>query len=277
MSIPRSRFAGGDQDYLRDDQYRDPVRLTRRATLHARYGTATTSWFDWVAAHIELQPGQAMLEAGCGPGWLWVEVTEPIPAGIELTLSDFSEGMVTAALSNVRATGRFAEVDGRAADLQELPYADASFDRVVANHMLYHLPDPARGVVELARVTRDDGLVVAATNGRRHMRELWSIRGRVFEVDDIDPTIDVFGADSGFPILRKHFGDVRWHRYADELRCTDLDDVLAYIRSTPPGEDASTAQVRELRAAIAAAFDEGGGVMTISKDVGCFVCRSPLR
>jgi SAM-dependent methyltransferase len=276
-SSARSRFAGGDQAYLRDEQYRDPSRLSRRATLHARYGTATTPWFDWVTARLQLQPDQHVLEAGCGPGWLWIEAAERLPPGVQLTLTDLSEGMVAAAVGAVRATGRPARVDGRAADLQELPFDDAVFDRVVANHMLYHLPDPARGVAELARVVRDDGLVMAATNGRGHLRQLWSICGRVFAVAEVDPTVEVFGVDAGFPVLREHFADVRWHRFADELRCTDPDDVLAYVCSAPPGEDASAEQLDELRAAIAAAFAAGDGVMRITKDVGCFVCRAPLR
>jgi len=277
MSPGRSRFAGGDQDYLRDEQYRDASRLTARATLHAQYGTATTPWFDWVSARLELRPDLDVLEVGCGPGWLWTEATDPVPPGIRLTLSDLSAGMVATAVDGVRATGRVAEIAGRTADAQDLPFPDAGFDRVVANHMLYHLPEPARGVAELARVVRDDGVVVAATNGSDHMRELWSIRAQVFGTGEVDATIEAFGADTGFPILRRHFADVRWHRCPDGLRCTDPADVLAYVCSTPPGEDASAAQLDELRAAIGAAFAAGDGAMRITKDVGCFVCRRPLR
>ena len=143
--------------------------------------------------------------------------------------------------------------------------------------MLYHLPDPARGVVELARVVRDDGIVIAATNGRRHMLELWQIRGDVFDLATVDQTVDVFGAESGFAVLRDHFDDVRWLQANDALRCTDPEDVLAYICSTPPAEDASPAQLRRLTEAIDHAFEVGNGTMAITKDVGCFVCRSPRR
>jgi len=66
---------------------------------------------------------------------------------------------------------------------------------VIANHMLYHLPDPSRGVGELARVTAPSGQVVVATNGRGHMRELWEIRSEVFGIERVDHTIDVFGVD----------------------------------------------------------------------------------
>ena len=45
-------------------------------------------------------------------------------------------------------------MQGQPADLQALPFEDGTYDRVVANHMLYHLPDPRLGVAELARVVR---------------------------------------------------------------------------------------------------------------------------
>lgn len=277
MPDARSRFAGGDQEYLRDEQYRDPSRLQTRANLHAAYGTAATAWFDWVTARFELGASQDVLEAGCGTGSVWIEAATPAPDGVRLTLTDLSPGMVEVAVDGVRATGRFADVTGRVADLQELPFDDRSFDRVVADHMLYHLPVPARGVAELARVVRTDGVVVAATNGSRHMRELRRIRGRVFGIAAVDPTVDVFGADTGFAVLRRHFADVRWHRYPDELRCSEPADVLAYVCSTPPGEDATDEQLASLEHAIDRAFEVGGGVMRITKDVGCFVCRDPLR
>ena len=68
-----ARFAGGDQAYLRDEQYRDPSRLTARANLHERYGTATEPWPAWVAARIDLQAGADVLDVGCGPGFLWAQ------------------------------------------------------------------------------------------------------------------------------------------------------------------------------------------------------------
>lgn len=270
-----SRFAGGDQAYLRDEQYRDVSRLTARADLHARYGTADVPWFEWMRARIDLVAGARVLDAGCGAGWLWAKSAGPVPAGVALTLCDLSPGMVDEAVGRASAGSRFASVDGRPADVQTMPFAPGAFDRVVANHMLYHLPDPASGVAELARVVTPDGLVVAATNGRRHVQELHEVEASVFGEHELDHTVAVFGAENGLAILRDHFDDVRWLRYQDELRCTDPADVLAYSCSSPPGEDATPEQRAQLEAAIAHRFEAGGGVMTITKDVGCFTCRHP--
>lgn len=273
----RSKFAGGDQAYLRDHQYADDSRLARRADLHAKYGTSATPWFDWVAQHIDLFTNARVLEAGCGAGWLWQHTTTAVPAGVALTLTDLSPGMVEQAVQRAVATQRFATVEGHPADLQAMPFAPSSFDRVVANHMLYHLPDPRAGVRELARLVAPDGRVVVATNGRAHMRELWAIRGRVFGLDPVDSTIDVFGTDVGFAHLRNHFGDVGWFAFHDRLVCTDPADVMAYICSTPPGEDATDEQLARLDAEVTRCFSIGGGTMTITKDTGCFVCTRPIE
>jgi SAM-dependent methyltransferase len=192
-----SRFAGGDQAYLREEQYRDPSRLTIRADLHVRYGTAEVPWFEWVRARLELQEGHRVFEAGCGAGWLWQGSSPPVPAAVELMLCDLSPGMVDEAVGRAREAAVYASVEGRTTDLQSLPFASGSFDRVVANHMLYHLPDPRLGVAELARVVRPDGLVVAATNGRRHVQELHEVEASVLGATSLDHTVDVFGAEVG--------------------------------------------------------------------------------
>jgi SAM-dependent methyltransferase len=275
MTRARSAFAGGDQRYLREEQYRNSDRLRRRATLHAKYSTATVPWHDWVGSIVDLRAGDNVLEVGCGAGWLWQRFSGPIPARVTLTLTDLSPGMVNEAVGRVGATARFASLAGYQADAQALPFDDQSFDRVVANHMLYHLPDPVRGVNELARVTSPSGLVFAATNGRRHMQQLWAIRHEVFGLPAVDATLEVFGVETGFPILRDHFGRVSWIEYRDELHCTDPEDVVAYLCSTPPAEDATPEQLARVRAAILEAFAADHGSMTITKDTGCFVCTEP--
>ncbi len=79
-----SKFAGGDQRYLQQDQYKDSAQLKKRANLHALYRTAEVSWFDWVIGRIDLQPGHRVVEVGCGPGWMWDESSVVIPEGISI-------------------------------------------------------------------------------------------------------------------------------------------------------------------------------------------------
>ncbi len=273
----RDRFTGEDQQYLREVQYGDPRRLTARANLHAKYGTAAVSWFPWMAAQLAWPPEGAVLEVGCGPGWLWADEGAALPAGLWLTLTDLSPGMVEVAGERVRSLDRFDLIETCEADAQQLPFDDRAFDVVVANHMLYHVPEPVRAVAELARVLRADGVLMAATVGRRHLRELWEIRAEVFGGPPVNRTAEVFGSVTGAAILRRSFATVEWRAYDDELRCTEPDDVVAALTSTPPGEDASPAQVQQLRQAVQRRFDAGDGVLVISKETGVLLGRDPSR
>ena len=71
-----------------------------------------------------------------------------------MTLTDISPAMVDAAREQLDDV---CGVKFEFADIQNLPYPDASFDVVIANMMLYHVPDIARGLSEVRRVLRRDG------------------------------------------------------------------------------------------------------------------------
>ena len=128
--------AAADPAQMRDKQYRDSSRLARRANIH-KYWSAPIGWFDWIAREARLPAEAEVLDVGCGPGWMWTAAG--FPDGLALTLTDFSEGMVGEAPAAVAGLGRYRAVEGRVADVTALPFADSSFDAVLACHMLYHV------------------------------------------------------------------------------------------------------------------------------------------
>ena len=75
-----------------------------------------------------------------------------IPSTWDITLSDLSSGMLDSAWRNLVVTGRnykFKEIDA-----QEIPFEDETFDAVIANHMLYHVPDKPKAIAEIKRVLK---------------------------------------------------------------------------------------------------------------------------
>jgi SAM-dependent methyltransferase len=195
---------------------------------------------------------------------------------LELTLTDLSPGMVAEAVGRARAARPGWTVRGEVADATALPFADGSFDVVVACHMLYHLPHPALGVGEIARVLARDGVALAATNGRENLAELFALRGEVWAGEPVDPVSWRFGIETGGPMLEAAFAEVALERYDDDLIATNPADVVAYITSSPPGAGANADELARLDAAAQAAFARGGGTMRIGKDTGLFTCRGPL-
>lgn len=173
-------MALSDRRYLRENQYRDASNLTARGGLHERFSTNGYGWHRWVFDRLELPADGWVLELGCGPGWLWRENSSRVPATWTVMLSDFSQGMVREAERNLAAVGlgQRARLSFAVADAGAIPFGAASFDAVVANHMLYHLPDLAGALSEVRRVLRPGGRFYAATNGRAHLQELDELLAR---------------------------------------------------------------------------------------------------
>ncbi|HEX5380518.1 MAG TPA: class I SAM-dependent methyltransferase [Phenylobacterium sp.] len=263
-----------DPAYLRAVQYRDASNLDARARLHRRYGRG--DWMEWVAARLPWRDGLRVLELGCGPGWLWEAAGRRAPgAALDLTLTDLSPGMADQAIGRAGVAGATAgwTVRGQVADAAALPFADQSFDVVVACHMLYHLPDPAAGVAEIARVLAPGGTALVATNGEGTMGELTALEAEVWPDHPADGVSTRFSLQGGEPVLRAAFPQVTLERYDDDLLVTDPADVVAYIASSPPGAGAGPDALERLWAATRAAFAAGGGTMRIGKDAGLFLCR----
>jgi SAM-dependent methyltransferase len=141
--------------------------------------------------------------------------------------------------------------------------------------MLYHVPEPARAVAEIARFLRPGGVAVTATNGPGHLRELWAITTAVLGGPAQSPAVAAFGAVSGAALLGEWFAEVVWRDYPDELRCTDAAAVVAFITSAPPGEDATPDQRAALRRAVADRMAAGDGVLTVAMETGVLLSRGP--
>lgn len=276
-------MGGGDdvaasaQAYLRHVQYRDSSRLAARARLHVKYSTAPVAWFPWVVSQIDWPADAEVLEVGCGAGWMWAEASARLPGDLSLTLSDISAGMAREALGRVGSLGRYRRATAAVADVQRLPFADRSFDVVVATYVLHHVPDPRRAVAEMARVLRPSGAVLIACVGGDHLAELREIREEVFGPAVPAELAWSFDADAGAAMLPAHFGSVEWRPYADQLDCRDPDDVVEYLASTPPVEGAAPDERARVVDAVRARFGRGGGRLRVRKDTGLFVCLSLIH
>jgi SAM-dependent methyltransferase len=272
----RPTSAGIDTEYLRDHQYKDPSNLHARAALHAKHTVAEQPWFDWVAAQLEWPQGGDLLEVGCGSGLLWANIASILPE-LHLTLTDISEGMLGAARQAVARFENLDLVEICTCDAQELPFENDSFDVVVANHMLYHVPDRPRAISELARVVRPDGVLMAATNGPRHLERVSDASREVFGWATMDFVDRRFGRSTGGELLRASFVEVEWRDYSSALICDEPDDIYNFIASSSAMQQSTPEQMQTLRGVIARMFEEGGGVFRSATEAGCFLSRRPLR
>lgn len=258
-----------DPAQVRDKQYATSERLAARARLHSHYSTAEEGWFPWVARRFGITAGSDVLDVGCGPAWFWASVADSLPESFSLTLCDVSPGMVAEATARA---GRLRDwrVTGVTADAQTLPFPDASFDTVIAMHMLYHVPDPAQALREMHRVLRPGGRLAVTTNGANNSRVLYAL-ATAFGSPPVDPSAAAFGFERATELMRAQFGNVTHEVHPAGMRITEPEDVFLALTSYPPGDAATDAQLTAFRQAIAAAFAQGNGVLEIENESGVFI------
>ncbi len=101
-----------------------------------------------------LEPGQRVLDVGCGPGALTAELVERVGAP-SVTAVDPSRSFVEATRS------RFPGSSVLQALAERLPFADHEFDAAIAQLVVHFMADPIAGLGEMKRVTRTGGVVAA--------------------------------------------------------------------------------------------------------------------
>jgi len=258
---------------MRAAQYKDSRNLAARANLHVKYGRG--DWSPWLADAAGLNEGASVLDIGCGAGWFWNAAADRLPAGLTVTLADLSEGMIGEAMDRVVGLKPGWQVEGLVADVGKLPFADETFDNILAFHMLYHATDPAAGIAEIARVLRPGGTALITTNGHENIRALYMIGHRMLGGPDHEPVADLFGLENAPALLAPHFCKVELLDYPDVLRCTDALDICATLCSFPPGSQASVEQLEALEAFVTAQLADNGGVFVTQKSTGAFRCVKP--
>jgi ubiquinone/menaquinone biosynthesis C-methylase UbiE len=251
-------------------QYADSSKLKARARLHQEFGYGEP-WFEWVMDRLPLKAGDRVLDIGCGPAWFWAASQGHFPAGLHLTLADQSQGMVKEATERCAPLG-FASVIGQQADVAALPFADESFDVVIAMHMLYHVPDQKKAVAELHRVLKPGGTLGLTTNGIGDTKELYAL-STTFGGVAVNPASLAFGFDEATSLLESQFGNVSQASCPGGLHVTDPEVVFLALTSYPPGDGASDEQLAAFRTAISDAFAAGGGALDTKKETGLFLGR----
>lgn len=214
------------------EQYKNGKNIDARITLHSRCSSNPQSWFSWIYDHMNLEPEMKVLELGCGSGMLWKENQKKIPAGCHILLTDISSGMLEDTKKNLSGScpGKFSY---EVMDCCDIRSEAASYDKVVANFLLFYLRDIKKAVSEISRVVKPGGTFICATYGEHHMQEVEEL------VKEFNPKIRLsavrlhenFGLENGEAILSPCFGWVEKREYPDELRVTDIDLLADYIMS----------------------------------------------
>ena len=198
-------------------QYASSANLSARISIHAKYSTNRQGFGNWIFSHYRFYQGIRVLELGCGTGSMWLEKDEMIRYCNPLILSDLSNGMLATATETLK---KYDTIVFREIDIENIPYPPDSFDAVIANMMLYHVPDIDKGLSEVRRVLRKDGRFYCATYGEKGILPyLCSLFGFPVEESGINQTFNPPKWTRNPPSSFRKCDEIRLSRFTGGHRC----------------------------------------------------------
>lgn len=156
------------------DRAREPELMIdpAQALAYARADLAQVNqgFVDRFRACFPKAVGGTMVDLGCGPGDIPVRFARALP-GFAITAVDGSEPMIALAHQAVNAAGVEARVHPRCVRLPMLPLPLQSFDAVVSNSLVHHMPDPYLFWNEMVRLGKPGAAVLVMDLFRPESRE----------------------------------------------------------------------------------------------------------
>lgn len=250
-------------------QYQNSNNLKVRISLHDQFSVNKKGWFNWLYEQIDFSRVTRLLEVGCGNGKLWENQKVDL-RNREIFLSDLSEGMVQEVRKKLGNNFNCIQLD-----CQLIPFKNEYFDAVVANHVMFYIQDIQKGLSEIVRVLRKNGVFYCSTYGREHMKEITDI------VKSYDSRIelsqnklyDAFGLENGEDILKKYFSNVQLKLYDDELIVDQSQPLVDYIMSCHGNQNEIIgSRIQDFIQYIETIIRKNGYI-SITKQVGVYICE----
>lgn len=273
---PSTQPSSSDQRFVRA-QYRTQDNLAVRIRTHALYGENNVDFATWVLDGLSWQGDEVVLDVGCGAGYYIDAVRQRTPNYVAADLSlGMLQGLAQRPLPRINL------------DVQQLPIGQQSVDVVLANHMLYHVPDIDRALREIRRVLRPGGHLVAATNSTNNMAELGALQHEALGSLNLPASHPVasaltFTLENGTTILRRHFHQVERRDLHGALVFPEPQPVIDYLASSYeryepylPEHLTWGAIVEALRAILQEKIAQEGA-FRVNRMSGVFICWNGLN
>jgi ubiquinone/menaquinone biosynthesis C-methylase UbiE len=271
---------GIDPTYLRQ-QYGTSEHLQARIDVHERYSERRIDFYGIVLGHLALVPGLTVLDVGCGAGSYHPKLAA---RGVNAVGLDMSFGMVRECRR--QAADQRLLVSLLQADAQVLPFPDATFDRAMANHMLYHVPNIRAALREIRRVVKPGGRVVLTTNASDHMHRLRGLHREAalaLGYTPSTPSSARFSLDH-LRLVRSVFPDARVEMIPNAFLFPPSEAATAALQhyasgpidtlvDRPPDNSHRPKLLAMVREKIQVIV-EREGAFRVQKDAGCFVATA---
>ena len=250
-------------------QFSNDKNLITRIDFYKKYTTNKYKFSDWLFDKYKFNENQYILELGCGNGNHWEGRIEKLPQGCRIVLSDFSDGMLK--LVNEKFC-LLHNVSVQKIDIQSIPFESNLFDVVIANHMLFHVPNLNKALLEVKRVLKKGGCFYSATDGDGGMRPFLHNAIKKFDVHSKAFTEKLpFSLQNGDKILSKFFNSVKKFTYENVLSVTKTEDLMNWLKSTCSISGFSEKNFIELYEYFENVRLTNGGAIKIPRETGIFI------
>jgi len=193
-------------------QYKNDDGLNIRKNLHRNYSVNKQGFGAWLFNQYTFEQGFKVLELGSGNGDMWEKHMDDLSSRVDFTLSDFSQGMVD--LLTSKYEGHPVEV--KQINIQAIPFEDEQFDMVIANAMLYHVPDVNLALGEVRRILKPGGKFYASTFGENGLSQYINTTLIDLKISEGNKVNNVFTLQNGCGQLSQHFTNVNRLDYDDK-------------------------------------------------------------
>jgi len=263
---------------LNESQYKSTENLNARVLIHEKYSTNKTPWHQWVFDLILQDNHAKIMEIGCGNGLLWQNNSARIPQSWELTLTDFSDGMLDAVQTSLKEIP--VSIVYNNVNIAKIPYSDNSFDSIIANHVLYHVSNRKKALQEIHRVLKPNGFFYASTIGTNNMLEMKTLvtdfLGNNIYEEILGGIGDTFSLENGKEQLHEVFDQVELHNYCDSLIINEAEPIVNYVLSCnniKPGMILLDPKQKDDFNNFITEIIQKNNVIQIQKHAGMFICR----
>ena len=254
-------------------QYDDSKNFMARVELHRKFSTNPHGWTRWIFDQIHFKENSRVLELGCGNALLWKSNLDRIPEDSHIILSDLSSGMLKDARKVLGNS--YDRFEYEVLDAQQIPYPDNSIDIIIANLMLYHVPDRKKAISEISRVLMIDGSFYATTFGLENMKELTDL---IFSYNNKNYSLkylaNEFGLENGKDQLFKYFEDVKIVEYPDYLEVKEAEPLVNFVLSS--SKVIKKEEIADFRTYINDILRNEGRIK-ITKDSCIFIARNLIN
>lgn len=267
-----------------NEGFEEAAGVDIRTDVTERHRSRHETWYRWLFRQMCLPEQTRILELGSGPGDLWVENWERVPAGWQIVASDLSAGMVREGMQRIgsfsgpkTAPGPLRNDQFQFAifDTDRLPFETGLWDVVLAFGLLDLVADVQRVLAEIWRVLKPGGRFYTSAGGRHHLVELEALLSPFGTGFQIGGNPAQFGLDNGARRLASCFENIILARYHDDLVFKTVEPIMAYILSENEVEEQLTAENQLLLERCLTELLAEWGEIRITAEKGVFTSQKP--